>query len=219
MWPIKSRPTDKPTNKHTLLFYRYRCCSAVSSVYRLTEHCRWCHVVDVPRDLNTWSLFSHATVVLHYLVLLQKCGHQDSTHVVCLDLDKCRWSRLPELPMSRPASVAVAQGSFLHVCAFARKESVHTLDMSVVAGERTWVPDALPPLPMFFLTIVVINKEIIVFTEWGDAFMLVPSCRMYLRLPEIGGAARMERHYFVWRNTLCALWDSAEFTYSAFLSY
>ena len=24
VWPIKRRQTDKPTNKHTLLFYRYR---------------------------------------------------------------------------------------------------------------------------------------------------------------------------------------------------
>ena len=24
VWPIKSRQTNKPTNKHTLLFYRYR---------------------------------------------------------------------------------------------------------------------------------------------------------------------------------------------------
>ena len=25
VWPIKSRPTNQQRNKHTLLFYRYRC--------------------------------------------------------------------------------------------------------------------------------------------------------------------------------------------------
>ena len=43
VWPIKRRQTDKPTNKHTLLFYRYRFhvsgkCMAIDSKLSKTLH-------------------------------------------------------------------------------------------------------------------------------------------------------------------------------------
>ena len=50
MWPIKSRQTNKPTDKHTLLFYRYR----------LADHAEPCSAT-VPRqhwaaEKQTWKL-------------------------------------------------------------------------------------------------------------------------------------------------------------------
>ena len=50
VWPIKSRPTDKPTNKHTLLFYRYRLADHAEPCSATVPHQHWA------AEKQTWKL-------------------------------------------------------------------------------------------------------------------------------------------------------------------
>ena len=129
-----------------------------------------------------------------------------SVYAIDLASRSRQWTSWADLPCGFTHPQLAVVGSYLHLLGYSSREGcfsegevVLSMDMTVPVHSRSWECDVLPALPCSEFYPTALNNQLAAVGGVDDqaiawntrhAYLFVPECRQYLRLPSVTVASR-----------------------------
>ena len=207
---------------HNNNLYGILCSLSGSSAYAVycRDKCdRWQLVTSLPQEVFNFGialLDSILVIVGGAKSFEHGAPALPSAYEVDLSHPEPQFAHLPDLPCACMFPQAITLGDWIHVLGHevsmpATEDKVISLDRGVSPAEQRWSCDVLPPVPYMRCGVVVMNGCIVVMGGWDEeiiftnhAYMYVPECRKYLKLPSLN-AAQARTSCLCYNNALYVL--------------